>query len=142
MEVRGEAAMAEEAARFAASLVQDERSARVVALSGDLGAGKTTFVRGIARYFGVEEQITSPTFTIEQAYALPRGPFKKLVHIDAYRIEDVRELEPLRFEEMCADRDALVLIEWPERLAQALPEGARRISLVYRDEGAREITYE
>ena len=71
---------------------QKSEGAVVCALHGDLGAGKTTFTQTLARELGVEEIVTSPTFVIMKNYELTNQPFEKLVHIDAYRIEEIDEM--------------------------------------------------
>lgn len=94
----------------------------VITLSGDLGVGKTTFVQTLARKLGVKEVVTSPTFTIMKQYDLPQdGRFSKLVHIDAYRIDDPAEMVPLKGGEIFADAESVICIEWPEKIATVLP---------------------
>lgn len=99
----------------------------VLALQGDLGAGKTAFVKALAKQLGVVEHVTSPTFVIMKSYE-GRGArgesFKTLVHIDAYRLESAHELEVLGWNELIADPDALIAIEWPEKVPGAMPAGA------------------
>ena len=98
--------------------------ALVVGLSGHLGAGKTAFVKALAKSLGIKEDVTSPTFVIMKIYDIapqvrPGGtgiPWKRLVHIDAYRLERPEELEALRFEDVVADRNNLVMVEWPENV--------------------------
>lgn len=123
-----------EAARFARGLAPGQKGATVVALSGDLGAGKTTFVQRVAHEFGVEDQVNSPTFVIEKIYECSQGPFVRLVHMDAYRLKGARDLEVLGWKELVADKDNLILIEWPENVPDALPKDTLRISLQARDE--------
>lgn len=129
--------MEEEAARFARGLTPFPNHARVVALSGDLGAGKTTFVRGVLRAFGVEESVTSPTFVIAKSYILPHGPFARAVHIDAYRLHTAEELGPIRWNETLAEPHTLVLLEWPEQVPGALPSHATILELSFVDESTR-----
>ena len=112
------------AATFVAALLPQEDAATVVTLSGDLGAGKTTFVQGVASALGVTGQVTSPTFTLMHIYELVRQRWQRLVHIDAYRLEDARALAPLGWGDILADAGALVLLEWPEQVAGAIPSGA------------------
>ena len=100
--------------------------ATVVGLYGNLGAGKTTFVQTVARSLGVEETVTSPTFVIEKIYDLsslePRvSNFDHLIHIDAYRLEKSEELLHLGWQEIVSDSKNLILIEWPERVAEIMP---------------------
>lgn len=98
-----------------ATALKNENKAVVVALHGDLGTGKTTLSQFIASSLGVNENVSSPTFVIQKTYSTNKGDFKRLVHIDAYRIENPRELNTLKIDETLADKDALVLVEWPEK---------------------------
>jgi tRNA threonylcarbamoyladenosine biosynthesis protein TsaE len=140
-----------EAAQFARGLRPRAASATLVTLSGELGAGKTAFTQAVARALGVEDAVTSPTFVLEKIYALPRGDaskyptgcsaFGRLIHIDAYRLENGAELGPLGFDELMKDAGNLVMLEWPEKVAGALPEAAVRISIEALPNGARTLTY-
>ncbi len=119
-------------------------AATVVALSGDLGAGKTTLTQEIARQLGVAESIVSPTFVIMKAYELAPSArshaFKRLVHIDAYRLKDASELEKLGWHELAADPDNLILIEWPERVEGLIPSDAHIVSLSHVSENERSVS--
>jgi tRNA threonylcarbamoyladenosine biosynthesis protein TsaE len=111
---------------------------RVVLLVGNLGAGKTTLMKGIARAFGVlEDEVTSPTFTLNQENS------PNLYHIDLYRLDTAREVESLGLDELFA-RDALVVIEWGERFPQLMPSNRVEIHITILDEGRefelRELT--
>lgn len=131
-----------EATRYARSLAPDSRRATLVTLSGELGAGKTSFVKAVARALGVEDEVSSPTFILEKIYSLPAGrPFRRLVHIDAYRLEKGSDLAPLGFDELMEDAGSLVMLEWPERVAGNLPEPDARISLTVQTDGSRMILY-
>jgi tRNA threonylcarbamoyladenosine biosynthesis protein TsaE len=94
--------------------------ATVVGLSGHLGAGKTAFVKAVAAQLGITEDVTSPTFVIMKNYLIVHPRWKKLVHIDAYRLEAAQELEVLDFAKVVGDPDHLVLIEWPDIVKEAL----------------------
>lgn len=131
-----------EAARFIGSLAPQEEGATLVTLSGELGAGKTAFVKASARALGVEETVTSPTFVLEKIYLLPNGKFKRLVHIDAYRLETGGDLAPLGFDELMKDSDNLVMLEWPERVEEQLPMPAAKIMLRANTDGSRTISYD
>jgi tRNA threonylcarbamoyladenosine biosynthesis protein TsaE len=97
----------------------------VVALSGELGAGKTTLVQAICRGYGVPERVTSPTFTIVHEYIGARSP---VYHLDLYRLARPEDLTAIGWDEIVA-RDALVLVEWPERAGARLPAGHVPIEL-------------
>jgi tRNA threonylcarbamoyladenosine biosynthesis protein TsaE len=97
----------------------------VVAISGELGAGKTTLVQAICRGYGVAEDVTSPTFALVHRYAAPRSP---VYHLDLYRLKSPDELRNLGWDDLLGD-DALVLIEWPERAGDELPHDHVPISL-------------
>jgi len=90
--------------------------ALTVGLSGHLGAGKTAFVKAVAVAMGVKETVTSPTFVIMKMYETKNDRWPRLVHIDAYRLEKRQELEALRFEDLVADKNDLIMIEWPENV--------------------------
>jgi tRNA threonylcarbamoyladenosine biosynthesis protein TsaE len=113
----------------------------VVGLYGELGSGKTAFVSGIAQELGIQEAITSPTFIIEKIYSLDNKQFKKLIHIDAYRLESAEELRHIGWKELVSDPHNIVFVEWPEKV-----EGGMECDAVIRfrfvDENAREITFE
>ncbi len=97
----------------------------VLALHGDMGVGKTTFVQGLARGLGVKEQVTSPTFAI---YSVYQGGTRKLVHLDAYRLEHERQIEELLLEEFLTSPWVLA-VEWPEKVGAWLPAGAWHLTL-------------
>jgi len=121
------------------SLVPKTDGSTVVGLYGNLGAGKTAFTKYIASILGIEETITSPTFVIEKIYELSNQKFTHLIHIDAYRLKDSSELLHLGWKEIIADRNNLILIEWPEIVMDAMPEHIQvRFKTLERDE-EREI---
>ena len=132
--------MEEEAAAFLTSLSPAAAGATIVTLSGELGAGKTTFVKGVARALGVEEQVTSPTFVILKIYDLYEQKFRKLIHMDAYRLKGKQHLKVLGWDELVKDPGNLILVEWPEKIEEAIPQGAKRIALRYSEDG-RHILY-
>ena len=105
----------------------------IVALSGDLGAGKTTFARGVLRGLGWTGEVPSPTFTLVQPY--DTGP--EVWHVDLYRLNDAAEADALGLFET----DAVLLIEWPERLGARLPADALRLHLSGAGEATRTMTW-
>ena len=132
-----------EAEEFAHNLrPHTDGTATLVLLSGELGAGKTAFTKAVAEALGVKDVVNSPTFVLEKIYALPSTcPFRRLVHIDAYRLEGADELGPIGFDEIMKDERNLVLFEWPEKVSAALPREAVRISLKAYIDGSRELSY-
>lgn len=114
--------------------------AHVLALSGDLGAGKTTFVQALGQQLGITESITSPTFTIMKGYETTDDTFIHLIHMDAYRIESEEELRPLRFLEILKTPNTLACIEWAELIKEALPAGTPHLTLSVKDETTRTAT--
>jgi len=105
---------------------------RLVILRGDLGAGKTTLVKGIAQAIGASaDDVTSPTFTLVQEY---RGTKLKLYHLDLYRLEKDEELLSLGIEEMEAEPDALVLVEWGEKFPSLLQRARGQVVIQPGDE--------
>ena len=144
---------------FAEEVVRTKpgKHAFVVVFKGDLGAGKTTFVRGLLRELGVKKKIVSPTFTLLRSYALPavafpylplsspralsyrRRPvssepaFQKVHHFDCYRIGDASEMKELGFKELLSDPQNIILVEWPERITKALPREKIIVTLSYGD---------
>lgn len=129
------------AKEVAGTLVSDSKGATVLALSGDLGAGKTTFVQLLAKQLGVVEAVTSPTYLIMRQYETSSPQFRTLVHMDAYRIEDESELRPLRFSELLTTPGLLLCIEWAEKIAAALPENYQTLTFAIGEGDTRTITY-
>jgi len=120
--------------------VEGRSNAAVVALSGDLGAGKTTLVKTLAEALGLQESITSPTFVIEQIYDLPRDAmFARLVHMDAYRLASASELTALGWQELVADPQNLIVVEWPEHVRERIPKDAVWVTMAVAGEEEREI---
>jgi len=134
-------ALAAEAASFVAGLHPAKESATLVTLEGELGAGKTAFVKAAAKALRVDELVTSPTFVLEKIYQLASQPFARLVHIDAYRFDKGSDLAPLGFNELMKDTHNLVMLEWPERVRGALPKPAHALMLTTLPDGSRKIAY-
>jgi tRNA threonylcarbamoyladenosine biosynthesis protein TsaE len=133
--------LAAEAAEFLKWRAPLSGSATLVTLSGELGAGKTAFTKEVAKALGVVGVVNSPTFVLEKIYQLKGQKFARLVHIDAYRLESGAELAPLGFDEIMKDPGNLVMLEWPEKVADALPPACIAIALKALDGGARTIAY-
>lgn len=121
------------AAVFAARLEPGD----VVCLEGDLGAGKTCFVRGLAQGLGIDPMdVSSPTFVSMQRYS---GGRVDLVHIDAWRMHSAADLEPIGWDEVRAARDAIIAVEWPSKIADALPPQRIDVTLAPAASGGRVV---
>jgi tRNA threonylcarbamoyladenosine biosynthesis protein TsaE len=122
--------------RLAADLARALPPVATLALHGDLGVGKTTFVQGLARGFGVSERVTSPTFSI---YSVHRGGTRSLVHLDAYRLENDHQVESLLLEDFLVSPYCLA-IEWPEKISGWIPVDAWHLTLAIATGSTHRIT--
>lgn len=111
-------------------------AAAVVALQGDLGAGKTTFTQALARELGITATVQSPTYILMRSYTISNNRFTKLVHIDAYRLENPKEFAALKPEQFLKDPKTLVVVEWPEKVEGALPPAD--VTINFSSDGAKE----
>lgn len=112
--------------------------AAVLNLEGDLGGGKTSFVRGLAEGLEVAGPITSPTFVLSRRYPLEKGLFRNFYHLDLYRLSGRRKEPSIDLEEISGRPDHIAAIEWSERLGRRKPEGLD-LFFVFRDENTRKI---
>ena len=128
---------AEETIAFGRTLNRLLRPPKLVLLRGELGAGKTTLIKGIARAFDAasEEDVTSPTFTLVHEY---RGPLANLYHIDLYRVDTPRQLETLGLDDLIAE-DSVLLIEWGEKFPRFVRDRDVEIALERIGENERKI---
>ena len=126
---------AKETRKLGESLAERLKPGDVLLLEGDLGAGKSELTRGIARGLGVEETVTSPSFTILNVYESGRCP---LYHFDWYRLESSGELYELGMDEYLGG-DGIAVVEWPDRCPDAIPENSYRIILETLGENERNI---
>ncbi len=116
-------------------------TAKIILLSGDLGVGKTAFVKAFAQCLGINEEITSPTFVIQKEYEINESDrkFKKMIHIDAYRLENRSELEYLAWKEIIANPEYIIFMEWPEQVRGIQTPDAIRITMNILEDQSREI---
>ena len=136
-------ALQEEARAFVCTLTPNGNHATLITLSGELGAGKTSFTQGLAKALGSTELITSPTFVLQKIYTLPENktPFKILVHVDAYRLEGEHSLYPLEFIELYKNPETLMVLEWPEIVINQLPTPEVAITLAILPNNTRSVSY-
>ncbi len=124
-------------------------NASVVALSGELGAGKTTFTQVLGKHLGIKRKVNSPTFVIMKKYKIQTPPnpplgrggakYKFLFHLDAYRLKNHHELTKLGWAEIIADPKNLILIEWPENVVGVMPKKHHKIKISHTKEGHRKF---
>lgn len=124
----------------------DNQKARIITLSGDLGAGKTTLTQELGKQLGIKENIISPTFVIMKIYKINKNSvyypkFKKLIHIDAYRLDSHEELLKIGWLEFEGDKDNLIIIEWPEKVSKCISSSSFNVSLLHIDDENREIEF-
>ena len=111
----------------------------VITLTGDLGAGKTTFTQSLAKAIGVSEPVTSPTFTLMNQYV---GSSLKLYHFDMYRIDDIDEILEVGLTEYFGNDDAVCVIEWAENIQKLLPKNLIKIKINKLGEFEREFEFD
>ncbi len=116
------------------------KSGVIIALSGPLGAGKTTFIQGFAKGLGIKSKLTSPTFILVKEYPLPFRSDAKLYHIDLYRLESPQQLLDLGLKDLFDDSKNIILIEWAEKLINLWGKPVVKINLEYLSEFKRKMT--
>ncbi len=120
------------------------KKGNVVALYGELGAGKTTFVQGLSKGLGIKRRIISPTFIIVRRYKLTthNSKIKSFYHIDLYRVGSPADIQSLGLDEIFESQDSIIVVEWPEKLGSKLPVKRWNIKFEHQqDKNKRKITY-
>lgn len=112
----------------------------ILALSGDLGSGKTTFAQGLAKAFGIKKPFTSPTFVIMKIYDTSDPIIKKIFHLDSYRLESRDDAESIGLTDVLNQGESIVLIEWPEKIKDYLPGRTKTITFKYLEDNKRLIS--
>lgn len=119
-----------------------------IGLVGDLGAGKTTFMKGVADFFDVQETILSPTFVIQKIYPISKEnqekenhSFQKLVHMDLYRLPDEKSLEAIRWDDYKNEEGNVLFVEWPNQIWQSVPADMLEIKIEHLGNDERKIIY-
>ena len=137
-----------ETIEYAKKFAKKLKGGEVVGLVGELGSGKTTFVKGLAEGLGIKESITSPTFLMLKEYDILRpkvhlvGVHRKvriLVHVDAYRVENIDDIKSVGIEDYLGRNDVIMVIEWAEKIKKILPKNTIYINFKHIDENKREI---
>lgn len=129
----------ESTAAIASELADSLKGGELIALSGNLGAGKTIFVKSLAKFLGVKEEITSPTFVLMKIYTARVRDIRQLVHVDCYRLEAQNDLSDIGLEEYLDDPTSVMVIEWADKIAQ-LPQNTITIKIDYLTDTKRKIT--
>lgn len=127
--------------KIASGLIEERggEQAKILALCGELGSGKTTFVRGLAKGFGLPHRILSPTFIVMREYPLNLNNFSRLYHLDLYRVENAADLAGLGISEIFQNPRNLVVVEWAEKLGSLLPNNRLEIRFKHIDARRRNI---
>jgi tRNA threonylcarbamoyladenosine biosynthesis protein TsaE len=125
----------EQTQRIGRALMDQLPEGALIALHGELGAGKTCFVRGMAEAIGAADQVTSPTFTIVHEY---RGT-RPIIHLDLYRITEPRQVLDLGYEELFTPKQGVCVVEWADRADELLPSRRVDVRLTHVDAGERRI---
>jgi tRNA threonylcarbamoyladenosine biosynthesis protein TsaE len=126
---------------FARNLTRKLTGGEVLALSGELGAGKTVFAKGIAKGLGVKGDIDSPTFVIMKIYPVRnnKSGIKNLVHVDAYRLGSAQDLENIGLKDYLGKKDTITVIEWAGKVKEIIPSGSFWVDIKTKQENKRKI---
>ncbi len=133
---------AEETRALGVRLALTFQGGEIVCLRGELGAGKTTFAQGMLRALGAEPPYTSPTFVVIKQYKIDndKSRIRNVYHLDTYRVE-VEDVLELSWKELVADKDNVIMIEWPNKMKDIIPAEALWIDFKWLDESKREIVF-
>lgn len=131
---------AEETEQFGFDFASKINPGDVVFLIGNLGSGKTTFVKGFARGLGIESRVISPTFIVVRTHAIDEGNIKTLYHLDLYRLSSSNDTKSIDLQDMLQDENGVVVIEWPEIGQNLVHKKVWKLSFAVIDEDSRKIT--
>lgn len=141
IKIQNATAMQNFAAELAREIVAEPagKNAKVIALVGNLGAGKTTFTQGFLKALGVKRRVISPTFLIIRPYDIKAGDYSRAFHIDCYRLNNSIELLSLGLREILKNPENIVLIEWPELIKGELPKDTKWIQIEHPEKGTHRM---
>ncbi len=133
---------AEETRALGVKLALTFKGGEIICLRGELGAGKTTFAQGVLRALGVRGPYTSPTFVVIKQYKIDnnKSRIRNVYHLDTYRVE-MEDVLALSWDELVADKDNVIIIEWPDKMKKIIPDEALWIDFKWLDENKREIVF-
>lgn len=127
---------------YGKKVAKNSRGGDILALSGPLGAGKTSLAQGVAKGLGLKQKINSPTFNIIKIYLVKNNiKIKEFIHIDAYRLKSSQELLFLGIEDIFNKKDVLILIEWSEKIKDILPTKTKFIKIDYYNKRKERIIF-
>ena len=138
---------AEETKKIAANLAEETKEqpllkyAFIIALEGNLGSGKTTFIQGLAKGLKIKENVLSPTFLILKEFPILFKKYKSFYHIDAYRLKHPKELLELGFNDLIKDPENIIVIEWADKIKKILPKYILKIKFTNLGKNKRKITF-
>lgn len=125
--------------KLARSIAKSLKGGEIIALSGELGAGKTTFTQYLAEALGVKEHVNSPTFVIMRIYKTSKRPLHDFVHVDAYRLDNDSDLETIGLDQYIGQPHAVVVVEWAERLPHLIKDHDKMIRLDFIIKGSQRV---
>ena len=117
------------------------KRAFIIALSGDLGSGKTLFVRGLARGLGIRARVSSPTFILARRHSISQSSFKNLWHVDCYRMKLLSELSHINFSKIANDPFNVIAIEWAEKIRKRIPKNTLWVTIDHAGQDERAIVF-
>jgi tRNA threonylcarbamoyladenosine biosynthesis protein TsaE len=131
----------EETYKIASGLLKKAKPGDIFALEGDLGSGKTTFVKGLAKALKIKKEVTSPTFVLLKHYKVPHsvGGIKNLIHIDCYRMGSFEDAYSIGIGELLGDEESIILLEWPSKIKEILPSRTIKLEFKYLSNKERKI---
>lgn len=132
---------ARETEKLGEALAKEIKGGEIISLVGDLGGGKTTFTKGFAAGLGIKKNITSPTFLVMREYPVRHKKISKLYHFDAYRIKNAEEFLDLGFNEFLKEKQAVILIEWADKVRRILPKKSVIIEFSFIDDQKRRVVF-